>query len=149
MRRIGGLGFHGNGWRIQADVPYQEEEEFGQFNCGLIVRESNGKRKRKQENKVNIKSLHRFGWEVRSYDHRALTSFLISVCQIRSREHPVSSCLLQHAGRKRVKRPDAHICLDDFFFAFREHKVRDEDVKECLHFDEREALAYAGLRTAT
>jgi hypothetical protein len=40
----------------------------------------------------------------------------------------------------------AHVRPDDRFICLSEHEVRDQDIKERLHFDQGEALAYAGLR---
>jgi hypothetical protein len=40
----------------------------------------------------------------------------------------------------------AHVRLDDRLICLSEHEVRDQDIKERLHFDQGEALAYAGLQ---
>ena len=40
----------------------------------------------------------------------------------------------------------AHVRLHDRLICLSKHKVRDQDIKERLHFDQREALANAGLR---
>jgi hypothetical protein len=40
----------------------------------------------------------------------------------------------------------AHVTLDDDLVCLSEHEVRDQDIKERLHFDQGEALAYAGLQ---
>jgi len=40
----------------------------------------------------------------------------------------------------------AHVRLDDLLISLSEHEVRDQDIKERLHFDQREAQAYAGLK---
>ena len=40
----------------------------------------------------------------------------------------------------------AHVRLDDRLICLSEHEVRDQDINERLHFDQGEALAYAGLQ---
>jgi hypothetical protein len=43
----------------------------------------------------------------------------------------------------------AHVGLDDRLICLSEHEVRDQDIKECLEFDQREALANTGLQGNT
>ncbi len=40
----------------------------------------------------------------------------------------------------------AHVRLDDCLIRLSEHEVRDQDIEKRLQFDQREALAYAGLQ---
>ena len=40
----------------------------------------------------------------------------------------------------------AHVNPGDGLICLSEHEVRDQDIKERLHFDHGEALAYAGLQ---
>ena len=49
-------------------------------------------------------------------------------------------------GKKNRSDIYAHVRPDDRFICPSEHEVRDQDIKERLHFDQGEALAYAGLR---
>ena len=49
-------------------------------------------------------------------------------------------------GKKNRRYIYAHVNLDDGLICLSEHEVRDQDIKKRLHFDQREALAYAGLQ---
>jgi len=49
-------------------------------------------------------------------------------------------------GKKKLEQFYAHVRLDDRLIYLSEHKVRDEDIKERFHFNQRETLAYAGLQ---
>jgi hypothetical protein len=48
--------------------------------------------------------------------------------------------------KKQIGKNDIHVCLDHLLVRLGEDEVRDQDVKERLHFDQREALTYAGLQ---
>jgi hypothetical protein len=54
----------------------------------------------------------------------------------------------QQGGKKIRSNIYAHVRLDDRLIYLSEHEVRDQDIKERLHFYQREALAYAGLQGA-
>ena len=59
----------------------------------------------------------------------------------------LSICLqFPSKGEENRNKIYAHVNLDDGLICLSEHEVRDQDIKECLHFDQREALAYAGLQ---
>jgi hypothetical protein len=49
-------------------------------------------------------------------------------------------------GKKNTSNIYAHVRLDDRLICLSEHEVRNQDIKERLHFDKRETLAYAGLQ---
>ena len=96
----------------------------------------------------NIRSnnpLYRFGWEIWGHYHRTLTAFLKLVLQVRPHDHSVKVSSARDVP-KQGRNIYAHVRPYDHLICLSEHEVRDHDMKERLHFDQREALAYARLQ---